>query len=127
MKVSALKYAAIIALFLVTACETATTENYDALLGSWVGQPERELLMSWGIPDRQYNIDANTKLIAYKSHHQVYYPGTYPQCYGGGRGRFRDCSAGVPPVVQYLSCETTFTSVSGRITRWQHAGNDCVR
>lgn len=121
----------LLAALLLAACETTTVANYNAVLDTWVGQSDRDLILKWGIPDREYRVDAQTRLISYKSRRQVYYPGTPPHCYGGYYGRrgfhdpFGGCSGGFPPEIRYLSCETTFTSVKGAITQWRHTGNDC--
>lgn len=118
------KYAAVLAVILVTACQTATTENYNSILDSWIGQGKKDLVLSWGIPDREYRLDPSTELVSYKSRRQIYYPGNYSLCTAYDRS-FGTCAGGFPPYLQYLSCETTFTVVSGKISQWRHEGNDC--
>ena len=128
------KFSAFFACFLMLGCVSSTASvDYDAALQSWVGQSERDLVLKWGIPDRDYQLDKSTRLIAYKKNRQVYYPGTYSTCGGGGFGRRRGgvhfdpmgCMPGSPPYAENLSCETTFTIIKGTITTWQRKGNDC--
>ncbi len=124
-----LKFSVLIAIILMLAgCATRpTTADYDAVLNTWVGQSERDLVLRWGIPDREYSVDPRTRLISYKSQRKVHYPGSYPTCFGHPRRDpfMTNCTGGIPPTVEYLTCETTFTSISGKITSWRRTGNNC--
>lgn len=113
-------------LLMLSACATATRENYDVMLNSWVGKSERELVLIWGVPDKQYDLDAGTRLLSYVSRRSVYYPGSYPICSGRGSiDPIWGCSDGFTPHISFLSCETTFTLVSGKVAQWRHEGNNC--
>lgn len=130
------KFSAFFACLLMLGCTSTSSVEYDNALQSWVGQTERSLVLKWGIPDRDYQLDKSTRLIAYKKNRQVYYPGTYSTC-GNRRGRggsmgvgvhfdpMWDCMGASPPYAENLSCETTFTIIKGTITAWQRKGNDC--
>lgn len=135
------KFSAFFACLLMLGCTSTSSVEYDNALQTWVGQSERDLVLKWGIPDRDYQLDKSTRLIAYKQNRQVYYPGTVSSCAGGyhggyGRGRGHGvgigmhfdpmgCMGGSPPYAENRSCETTFTIIKGTITAWQHKGNDC--
>jgi hypothetical protein len=103
-----------------------STKDYEARLENWVGKSERELVMSWGIPDKQYQLDPRTRLLSYVNRDTVYYPGSFSTCVGGFHNHFglSNCG-GFPPTAQTLHCETLFTLVNGRVTKWGHRGNNC--
>ncbi len=108
----------------LTSC--ATTANYDAQLDYWIGKSERQLVMRWGIPDKQFRLDADTVMISYVKSDIVSYPGTFSGCVGryAGPAGFAGCS-GIPPSIASYYCETTFIIVKRRVARWGHKGNDC--
>lgn len=110
---------------LLAAC--TTTENYEAKLNTWVGKSEKELVMSWGVPDKQYQLDAHTKMLSYVSHQNVVYPGTFSPCVASvNRGMVvNSCGPEFPPTVESYHCETIFTLTDGKVTRWGHKGNNC--
>ncbi len=110
-----------------TLASCATTANYDAQLNYWLGKSEKKLVMGWGVPDKQFRLDANTVMLSYVKSNIVSYPGTFSSCVGtyGGPAGFAGCS-GIPPSVASYYCETTFIIVKGRVTRWGHKGNDCM-
>lgn len=109
----------------LSAC--ANTQNYEAMLDVWIGKSEKELVMGWGIPDKQYQLDKNTRLISYTAYNTAYYPGTLSTCFGTGSRNavFSGCSGSIPPTVETYFCETIFTLVNGRVSRWGHRGNNC--
>ena len=117
----------LIILFLVTGCLSSctTTQNYDTALNQWIGKSESEMITGWGIPDKQYQLDKNTKLVSYTAAKTEAYPGSVSTCFGAGGGPFYSGCAGYPPVVENYYCETIFTLVNGHITRWGHKGNNC--
>lgn len=112
-------------LMLTVAC--ATTENYDAQLNKWLGKSEKELVMGWGVPDKQYQLDANTKMLSYVRSDIVSYPGTLSGCVGGLGSPigYAGCT-GIPPTLESYYCETTFILVRHRVARWGHKGNNCT-
>ena len=114
-----------LSLSLLAAC--TTTENYDKQLDQFVGKSEKELVMTWGVPDKTYQLDASTKMVSYVAHQNVYYPGTVSTCFGtvGRNTVFSNCAGGFPPTEETFHCETIFTIVGGHVTRWGHKGNNC--
>jgi hypothetical protein len=105
-----------------------TTERYEASLDPWLGKTERELVMGWGVPDKQYQLDEHTKMISYIAYDAVDYPGSMTSCFGMGGSRLllNNC-VGDYPTRQTFYCETIFTVVNGRVNRWGHKGNNCRR
>lgn len=119
----------ICALLFITAGLTAcsSTENYEAQLDQWIGKSEKELLMGWGPPDKQYKLDNDTKMISYVKDRTDFYPGGTSACFGisSNNALINNC-AGLPARTQtHYYCETIFTLVHDRVTRWGHKGNDC--
>lgn len=118
-------------IFLATAICTlsscATSANYNKQLNYWIGKSERQLIMGWGVPDKQFQLNAHTLILSYINRRTVSYPGTFSSCVGhyGEPVDFGTCG-GIPPSVVSYSCETMFIIVKGRVTRWGHKGNDCV-
>jgi hypothetical protein len=103
-------------------------KNYEARLDQWIGKSEKELVSNWGIPDKQYQLDANTRMLSYVNRNTVYYPGTVSTCFGvgGHHTMFNNCAGtGMPPTTQTYACETIFTLQQGRVARWGHKGNNC--
>ena len=100
--------------------------SYGVMLDNWIGRSEKELVMGWGIPDKQYQLDQNTKMISYTSSNTAVYPGALSSCFGTGRNNaiYSNC-AGLPSMVETYYCETIFTIISGRVSRWGHKGNNC--
>ncbi len=107
----------------LSAC--ATTQNYEAALNQWIGKSEKDLITGWGLPDKQYQLDKNTRLVSYVSRSAEVYPGGISTCAGTVGDPFFGGCAAYPPVLENYSCETIFTLVNGRITRWGHKGNNC--
>jgi hypothetical protein len=118
-------FPALMVLLLVTACTTTSTANYEGMLNTWLGKSEREMIAGWGIPDKQYKLDANTKMVSYVSRRTVVYPGSVSGCFGGGYNPVFNACNSFPPDVTTYDCETIFTLSNGAITKWGHKGNDC--
>lgn len=108
----------------LSAC--TNTQNYEAQLNYWLGRSEQDLLMAWGVPDKQYQMDAQRKMISYvKRDIAVNQSASFSTCVGTfGNPMFGGCS-GIPTSVSTYSCETTFIITRGRVERWGHEGNDC--
>jgi hypothetical protein len=114
-------------LFVLLLAACTSTAHYEHQLDYWIGKTDTQLVSAWGIPDKQYQLNETTKLVSYVAHDTVSYPGTsFSTCFGAGMGNalFNDCGA-FPPSTQSLNCETIFTLVKGRVTRWGHKGNYC--
>jgi hypothetical protein len=115
----------LLALALLAAC--ATTENYEKKLNFWLGKSEKELVSSWGIPDKQYQVDPQTKMLSYAAHNAVVYPGAPATCTSTVKGNtvVSNCFGGLPPELEMQNCETVFTITEGVVRRWGHRGNNC--
>lgn len=81
----------------------ATTANYEAMLKTWVGRSEGELVQTWGPPSSVYQ-GASTKYFTY--------------------AKSKTCSSGK----DYFTCvcNTTFELASDHITSWRWDGNGCI-
>lgn len=117
-------FAALFAL-LLSACTSSA--EYAAMMDGWLGKSEKELVTAWGVPDKQYDVDKETRMLAYVESRNVSYPGTFSTCLGGA-GRhvgYNNCIGSVPPSSESYYCETTFMLVQGRVTKWGTKGNGC--
>lgn len=86
---------------MAVAAGCATTKNYERLLDTWVGDTDRHLIESWGVPKRVYE-SGGTKWLTYVK---------------------RDVYQN-PYSVEI--CETTFEVEGGKIRRWTHKGDGCT-
>lgn len=119
-------FAFLLAIGMLSSC--TSTSNYDAQLDTWIGKNEKDLAASWGAPDRQSRIDAETKTVSYDKHITITYPDNPSNCTETvnrmGEMQTPACGSFSPASSDYV-CETTFTLVKGVVTRWQHEGNNC--
>lgn len=76
----------------------ATFENYEALLESFLGVPEADLVSAWGAPTQSYSA-ANVKVLTYRNVRQA---------------------AG-----NSFSCTTTFQIRDNVVTSYNYEGYDC--
>ena len=111
----------------LSAC--TTTKDYEAQLDRWIGVPERDLIMAYGPPDKQYQLDRSTKMISYVKTDTAVYNSGFSTCVGSGFGGgynagFCGCY-GPPEQAHTLTCETIFTLHNGTVARWGHKGNNC--
>jgi len=116
----------LLTLTLIYGC--ATTEGYKNIVNAWVGQPEAELVRTWGPPQRSYQTE-ESKFFVYYSQKDIYVPGsitTYPNDFDESGTAFRQSYGGVPDRTLTYSCETSFEIIDGVITSWSFRGNDCV-
>jgi hypothetical protein len=110
---------------MLSAC--TSTEHYEAGLDPWLGKSEKELVMGWGVPDKQYHLDPRTKMISYISYDTITYPSGMTTCFGmaGTHMLMDNCAGPFPRTAESFYCETIFTITGGRVTRWGHKGNNC--
>lgn len=104
----------------------ATTEGYERILRSFVGQSEQTLVRSWGAPDGAYE-SSGTKFLTYRRRAQVMVPGvppTYQTTYIGNTA-YTQPVGGTSPFMVNKSCITTFEVVGGVVTSWRWEGNAC--
>lgn len=118
--------ATLLAQLVLSGC--ATTEGYKKVVNIWVGQPEVELVRSWGAPLRTYETE-KAKFLVYYSQRDVFIPGsptTYPNDFDESGTAFQQSYGGVPDRTLTYSCETSFEVIDGVIVSWSFRGNDCV-
>ncbi|HYD18306.1 MAG TPA: hypothetical protein VEF76_07500 [Patescibacteria group bacterium] len=120
-----MRYLALLAVILLTAC-TSPAER-AAKLDRWVGTSERELVTSWGVPDKTYDLDRRTRMLSYVDVRNYNYGTSFGTCMGGWSGRvgYNNCVGGMPPTRETHYCETTFMVVNGRVTKWGLKGSGC--
>ena len=85
-----------------------SSERFDARCKSWVGRTTEDLILSWGIPAKEYQVDKQTKLIEFEV--------------GGG--------SVMVPIAGTLanvnrSCKVTFMAKDGVVTKYGWEGNVC--
>lgn len=113
--------------FIVFLSACTSSAEYAAMMDGWIGKTERELVTAWGVPDKIYDVDKDTRMLAYVESRQVSYPGTFSTCLGGRGGHFgyHNCVGSVPPGSESYYCETTFLLAQGRVSKWGTKGNGC--
>ncbi|MDH0424154.1 hypothetical protein [Stutzerimonas stutzeri] len=120
----------LIGMFAVFLSGCATTAKYEAILASWVGSPEGDLIRSWGPPQQVYDTGSGNKYLTYSTTRQVYIPGTSPT-YTTNYNPYTNSATttsygGTPAQNISMGCQTTFEVSNGIITSWRWQGNDCT-
>ena len=103
----------------LSAC--ATTENYEAILSSWVGSSEEQLISRWGAPDSVYNVSENHKLLTYTDSASYTLPGTSTTQIIGNTLK----TTTSPAKTINRHCKTTFSVKDGIVKSWTWEGNSC--
>jgi len=125
----------------------ATTENYEKLLNTWIGDSADNLVSSWGPPTSSYPLSNGGKVMEYVRARTVQtggYSYSVPQTtyqsgstsiYGSGGGYAYGTYSGtsttnvqkmVPVTTLNYWCKTRFTvDNNNRITTWRWEGNNC--
>jgi hypothetical protein len=118
------QYGALLLLIVLAAC--ATSENYEALLESWVGKSENALIQAWGPPDSVYET-TGTKYLSYTRSGTAYVPGIAPTYRTRviGKTAYTHSYGGTSGYVYNRRCKTSFALVEGIISKWRWEGNDC--
>lgn len=116
----------IVSVVLLAGC--ATVDGYKQVVESWDGSKARELIASWGVPTRDYEIDG-VRFIEYDDRRTINYAGTPPSyqtvCDGYGYCTTQQVG-GTSPQTVHKRCVTTFTIDGyGVIRSWSFRGNDC--
>lgn len=113
------------AILMLAAC--ASGPPYGEKLAGWKGASEKEVVTTWGVPDKTYAPDRNTKMLAYVTRRNVSYPGSFSTCFAtrGGVGYAGNCFGGYPTTTETWYCETTFVLTNGRVTNTGYKGNGC--
>ena len=81
----------------------ATTGNYEAMLKTWVGHSEDELVQAWGPPSSVYQ-SPSAKYFTY--------------------AKSKTCGAGHDAIT--CLCTTSFVLANDRVTSWRWDGNGCT-
>jgi len=90
-----------LAMAILAGC--VTTANYEAMLKTWVGRSEDELIKDWGAPSSVFQ-GASSKYYMYV--------------------RNKTCGAGNDAFT--CVCNTTFELESNRVRSWRWDGNGCT-
>lgn len=129
----------------LSAC--ATTQGYEAVLNTWIGDSSDHLVAVWGVPQQSYPTRDGGVILQYQRSGQIVLPGvtnyhpvtTYNDgsvygttsngvqvngSYNGTSTTYVPQTSG--PVVIPQACATRFTvDAGGRITNWSWQGNAC--
>jgi len=122
------KTSVIIGLFSLAGCNTtATTQNYEAILATYVGASESQLIEALGPPDQVY-ISGSSKYLTYIRSSDTYVPGTSPtyQTQIIGNTAYTTGYGGLPAAIVNYNCKTTFTIRNSSIVDWRWEGNNCI-
>lgn len=130
----------------------ATTQGYEAILNTWVGDTSDHLVSVWGPPSQQYNLSGGGRVLEYSRSTEIVLPGTTTYqpvtTTSSGTVAARSTSMGSYDSVQttgtyegtsttYVpqttapthipqNCVTRFTTDgSGRVVSWAWQGNAC--
>ncbi|MDI1228713.1 MAG: hypothetical protein PSY14_13615 [bacterium] len=116
---------AILGFLFLAAC--ASPAERQAKMDRWIGASERDLVSTWGIPDKTYQLDRGTRMLSYVEIRNRETGSSFNTCLGGYGGRFgySNCIGAYPPARQTTACETTFMLVQGRVSKWGLKGSGC--
>ena len=119
-----LLFTILMTLFL-TGCFT-TQKEFEDKLSSWIGYTESELVASWGIPQRVYELD-DKKYLTWVNSSSMTLPGTQPTYQTSIIGGYATTTAigGTAPMNIMLNCERTFVIQNKRVQTWSWKGNNC--
>ncbi|MCC7038093.1 MAG: hypothetical protein IT560_12420, partial [Alphaproteobacteria bacterium] len=68
----------VLGVLLLAACVSPAERN--ARLDRWIGAPEKELVSSWGIPDKTYQLDRSTRMLSYVEIRNREYGSSFNTC-----------------------------------------------
>ena len=101
-----------------------TQENYAALMQSYIGETEENLVAEWGIPTTNYELN-NIRYLVFDRSETVSYRGTPPTYMMMPNGFSYPVGGSRPYSVTY-SCKTTFVIEKGKVKDVTFTGNNCV-
>ena len=115
----------------------ATVENYNNILDTWIDADIDELVLAWGIPDKEWTLGGGDKMYTYNNTRNETTGGipytTKSTTYGTGRNGIPQGQILTTLTTQYSPtynitkyCFTTFRVHQRRIVQWSHKGNDCI-
>lgn len=130
--------ALLIVLIVISGC--ATTENYENILATWIGNSESQLVSKWGPPKTVYQESSNSKIFTYSRDRNVQLGGyqvstpvttrTNGNIYGDVNASYNSTSTtyvqSTTPIQNIsMNCTTRFTITNGYVKYWSWEGNDC--
>ena len=106
----------------------ATQGKYRALLDTWVGLTEDQLVDVWGPPNGLYNKKDGGRILTFAWSGSYYLPGDTSTSSSSTHDGVVTTTTTVSPG-SYITtgCKTNFyISAAGKITTWDFRGNNCV-
>ena len=120
-------YAIGFALLLAYAIAGCTTkQEHEAILNSWLGSTEKDIVTSWGPPDGFYEVE-HQRYLTWKYSSTVVIPGTPSNTKTTNYGNYVSTwtTPGRPPVVVDSNCSITMIVQFDAIVSWSYKGNSC--
>lgn len=116
-----MKKIAFMALILIlSGC--ATTENYNAILESWIGHNANDLVNSWGYPNSVFEAPNGNTVYVYGYQNSTYIPQTSYTTFSGNTA-YTNTTGGY---TVNSNCTTYFEVNSQKtIVHWKWKGNAC--
>ena len=119
-----MKYLVILFTILLLSC--ATTKKFEQALQSWDGYTEKELVESWGPPDKFYE-SGGTRYLTWVDSGTAMLPGikpTYNTTIINGVANTTAVGGTSPTMVNFF-CEKTMTIENNKVVSWKWYGNNC--
>lgn len=115
----------LLAMAIVSGC--ATQGKYEAKLNSMIGYSEIDVVSTFGLPERSYEIGEH-KFIKYSDNSTGYIPATSPSYTTTfiGNKAYTQAYGGTSAINVDFNCNTTFDIVDGYVRDWRISGNNCV-
>jgi len=127
-------------LFFAMLAGCATTAGYEAILNTWVGSSEENLISTWGAPQSTYELNGGGKILTYENRRNVQIGGipitkpvtTYSNGtingdvnanYSGTSTTYVQSTTPVQNIA--MVCTTRFTVRNGIVQTWAWQGNAC--
>ena len=114
----------IVAASMIFGC--ATTENYDKILQTTIGMPEKGLVASWGIPQGSYE-NEGVRYLTYSRSESGVIPGQPARANTvmiGGKS-YTNMVGGSPAIGYTNACTTIFKVENKMVVSYEFKGNDC--
>lgn len=115
---------ALLCFFILTAC--STTPPYDEQLQSWMGVSEEHLVDTWGVPDNEFMVDEDTKVLTYVKQDASGNRDAYPELIDYQAIANRNFPGPNPDQQTTEYCKISFTVQDSEVTNYSYNGDDCV-
>lgn len=116
-----MKFFLFLFVFVVSSCSIASTEKFEWMLNTWVGQPETKLVEQWGAPDQVYENDGKRYLSYIYSDISSTRPRVHSSIVGN---QILTNTYGGNVTQEY--CKATFIVENKNVIGWQYKGDDCL-